>query len=251
MKFKKTTYRLLEVIIALGVILSGWHLLALSLNNNILPTPFTSFKKFLEVFPDKLSFHFYVSAYRVSSSLILAFVTAVPFGLLLGRVKKLDRLFAPIVYIVYPIPKIVLLPIVFLILGLGDKSKIFMIWFIVFFQILVTARDAATNVPHQNIYSMNSLGSSRWQVFRHVIFPACLPEIITSLRISLGTSIAVLFFVESFATTEGLGYFIMDAWSRMAFSEMFAGIIGMSLLGLILYGIVDLIESRFCAWQKY
>jgi len=73
---------------------------------------------------------------------------------------------------------------------------------------------------------------------------------LTSLRISLGTAIAVLFFVESFATTEGLGYFIMDSWSRSEFSEMFAGIIGMSVLGLMLYILVDIIETRWCRWQN-
>lgn len=251
MKTKAIVTRITELLVALIFILLCWHLLALALHSNILPTPYQALRTFVEVFAGQLWPHFCVSAYRVFASLALALLAAVPFGLLLGRVEKLDRLFAPVVYIVYPIPKIVLLPIVFLILGLGDQSKIFMIWLIVFFQILVTARDAAKGVPRQNIYSMRSLGAGRWQIFRHVIFPASLPKIITSLRISLGTAIAVLFFVESFATTEGLGYFIMDAWSRMDYAEMFAGIIGMSLLGLILYAIVDLAEAIFCRWQHF
>jgi len=242
---------LLEKAAALFSILVCWHLLALWIDNDILPTPYLALHKFMLLFIGPLGYHFQVSAFRVVISLALAFATAVPLGLLLGRNEKIDRYIAPVIYILYPIPKIVLLPIVFLILGLGDQSKIFMIWLIIFFQILVTARDAAKNVPRQNIYSMHSLGANGRQIFTHVLFPACLPKIMTSLRISLGTSIAVLFFVESFATTEGLGYFIMDAWSRMAYPDMFAGIIGMSLLGLILYAIVDLAENRFCRWQHY
>jgi len=124
-----------------------------------------------------------------------------------------------------------------------------MIGIIVFFQILVTTRDASKGVSIQNIYSMQSLGASKWQTYFHVIWPACLPKILTSLRISLGTAIAVLFFVESFATNEGLGYFIMDSWSMQSYSQMFAGIIGMSFLGLILYIILDVIEAKWRRWQ--
>ncbi len=251
MNVRRGLLRALETIAALAVILGGWHLLALTLHNNILPTPYQAMYKFLTTFTGPLWPHFYVSTYRVSASLALACVTGVPLGLLLGRSARCDRLFAPIIYIIYPVPKIVLLPIIFLIFGLGDQSKIFTIWLVIFFQILVTARDASKSVPQQNIYSMRSLGANNWQIAQHVIFPACLPKIITSLRISLGTTIAILFFVESFATTEGLGYYIMDAWSRMAYDEMFAGIIGMSVLGLILYAIVDAVEGRLCRWQAF
>ena len=79
--------------------------------------------------------------------------------------------------------------------------------------------------------------------------PASLPDVLISLRLSMGTSIAVLFFAESFATTEGLGYFIMDAWSRAAPDEMFAGIIMMALLGVGLFILVDLLETVLCRWQ--
>jgi NitT/TauT family transport system permease protein len=70
------------------------------------------------------------------------------------------------------------------------------------------------------------------------------------VRLSLGTAIAGLFFAESFATAEGLGYFIMDAWSRAAPDEMFAGIIMMGLLGVFLFLLVDGFESVLCRWQR-
>lgn len=244
--FKKT----LEMFAAMLVIMIFWYILAIYVKNNMLPTPWEAVKEFFVIFRSIIWVHFYVSAYRVVTSLIISAACAVPLGLVLGRKPEIDKYIAPIVYIVYPIPKIVFLPIVFLLFGLGDFPKIFMIWLIVFFQILVTARDAAKAVPMPNIYSMKSLGASEWQIYYHVIWPASLPKILTSLRISLGTAIAVLFFVESFATTEGLGYFIMDSWSTASYSQMFAGIIAMSILGMVLYIILDFIESKWCKWQE-
>lgn len=243
--FKKS----LEMFMAMIIIMLFWYFLAAYVKNQMLPTPWDSMVEFFRIFRSTLSVHFYISAYRVILSLILSFVIAVPLGLILGREEVLDKLVSPIIYIIYPIPKIVFLPIVFLLFGLGDLPKIFMIALIVTFQILVTTRDAAKGVPVQSIHSMTSLGATKEQIYYHVIWPACLPKILTSLRVSLGTAIAVLFFVESFATTEGLGYFIMDAWSSASYSQMFAGIIGMSVLGLALYIILDIIEAKWCRWQ--
>ena len=88
------------------------------------------------------------------------------------------------------------------------------------------------------------------QIYRHLIIPAVLPEILTSLRISVGTSIAVLFFAENFATTYGIGYFIMNSWSTVNYTAMFSGILALSLLGLALFKIVDIIDAKLCAWVK-
>jgi len=239
-----------EMLAAVFIIIALWHILAVFVQNQMLPTPWQAVSEFFGIFRSTLWMHFDASTSRVVVSLLLAAAIGVPAGLVTGREEILDRFLSPVIYLIYPIPKIVFLPIIFLFFGLGDFPKVFMISLIVTFQILVTARDAAKGIPAQNVYSMISLGANRWHIYYHVIWPACLPKILTSLRISLGTAIAVLFFVESFATTEGLGYFIMDSWSRAEYSEMFAGIIGMSVLGLMLYILVDIIEAKWCRWQN-
>lgn len=83
-----------------------------------------------------------------------------------------------------------------------------------------------------------------------MVVPAALPDIFTALRISTGTAIAVLFFSETVAGSEGLGYYIIDAWSRIAYSEMFAGIIAMALLGVVLYEVLEVAEARVCKWTR-
>lgn len=242
--------RSVEYGIALLLLGLFWHLAAVTANRPVLPTPWLALQKFLVLWQQSLWRHFLVSSWRVLASLVISMVTAVPLGLLLGRSEKLDRFFAPLVYILYPIPKSVFLPLIIVFLGLGDTPKIFLITLILFFQILVAARDAAKGVPQQSLYSMQSLGANRWQVFRHVIWPSSLPEILTALRISIGTAIAVLFLAESFASEEGLGYLIMSAWGRQEPGEMFAAIMGMALLGFGAYLLVDLLEKTWCRWQK-
>lgn len=168
----------------------------------------------------------------------------------LGRTPSADAIFAPVVFLTYPVPKVVFLPVLLVLLGIGDASKIALITLIVFFQILVTARDAARAIPTPSVLSVRSLGADRWQVFRHVVVPAALPEIFTALRISGGTAIAVLFFSESVAGTTGLGWYIMDAWGRVAYGEMFAGIIAMAFLGVLMYEVIEALELRVCRWTR-
>lgn len=230
-------------------VLLVWQIAAVRLATPLLPAPKDAFEATGRLLEMKLSHHLWVSTYRVVSSILLALFLALPLGLIMGYERKFDRFLAPLVYLIYPIPKIVFLPLVLLLLGLGDRPKIFLIWIIVFFQILVTTRDAARKVPSEVIASLRSLGGNRVQIYRYVLLPASLPDVLTALRLSMGTAISVLFFAESFATTEGLGYFIMDAWSRSAPDEMFAGIIMMAILGVCLFIIVDGLEKILCRWQ--
>jgi NitT/TauT family transport system permease protein len=184
--------------------------------------------------------------------LLAALLPAVLLGMVLGRVESLDRYAAPLIYLTYPVPKIIFLPVVITLLGLGNLSKIFLISIIVFFQILVTTRDAARQVNKGMVDSVISLGAGELQIYRNVIYPSCLPKILTSLRISLGTAIAVLFFSETIANRGGyggIGYYVMDAWARLAWNEMFAGIIAMGSMGFILYLFLDWLEKRLCPWE--
>ncbi|NOY86123.1 MAG: ABC transporter permease [Deltaproteobacteria bacterium] len=220
------------------------------LRTDALPGPVPVFIAFAKAMDGALMGHFLVSALRVLLSLIFALVAAVPLGIYMGRSRRADALLSPIVYLTYPVPKIAFLPLVIILLGLGNTSKIFLIALILFFQILVTTRDAAREIPKAFILSMRSLGATRRQKAVHLVLPAVLPKILTSLRIGIGTAIAVLFFVESFATNSGLGYFILDAWSRLDYREMYAGIVGMGLLGVILYAAVEMLDNSLCRWTR-
>ena len=97
---------------------------------------------------------------------------------------------------------------------------------------------------------MRSVGAGRRALFRYVYMPASLPAVLTALRVSVGTAVAVLFIAETFASQSGLGYYIMvETWQVLKFPEMYAGILAMSLLGLTLYFVISLLERRVTRWR--
>lgn len=237
-------------LLAIAFLILLWQGAALVLKTEALPGPVLVLISFFKGMSGPLASHFLVSSYRVLASLALAIAAAVPIGIAMGRIKRIDRLASPLLYLTYPVPKIAFLPLVLLVFGIGDSSRIFLIAFILFFQILVTTRDAAREIPREHILSMRSLGANRRQKAFHLVLPAVLPSILTSLRIGIGTAIAVLFFVESFATNHGLGFVIMDTWSQLDYEGMYAGIVGMGLLGVILYEGVEILDRTLCRWNK-
>ena len=235
-------------VFGIAFVLLGWEVTALLLDTSALPTPQATIPVFAKyaaaMLPD-----FLTSLYRLVAALAIGVALGAPLGLALGRSPKANALFAPVVYILYPLPKIVLLPILLVLLGLADAPKIVLIALTIFFQVVVVMRDAALAIPEATVVSVRSLGASRAQVWRHVILPATLPDLFTTLRVSSGIAIAILFFAESIAGSTGLGYFIMESWGMVNYPRMFAGIIALALLGVIVYLVFDILERRACAWR--
>ncbi len=245
MKIQK--YHLFLAILALIVI---WQLFAMLINRPILPTPIEVGQVFIKELQNGLVDHFLASLWRVLASTALAILIAAPLGLILGQSQRLNTFIAPVIYLVYPIPKVVLVPIILLILGVGDLPKIVIIFLILFFQILVLVRDQAAGLRPELIQSVRSIGAGRRALFRFVYIPASLPAILTGLRQSIGTAVAVLYIAELFATQKGLGYYIyLNGSTLFNYPAMYAGVVAMSLLGLGLYFSVDWLERRFCKWQ--
>lgn len=233
------------------IILAVWHVLALAMGEVALPRPASVLKAFAVAVGTKgFWLNFKASAFRVVCATVIAWAAAFPLGVLMGGFKRLDNILSPFVFLTYPVPKIVFLPIFLILLGLGDMAKIAMISLILGYQVLVTTRDGAKLVNSRHVDSIRSLGGGKLAVLTEALIPAALPSGFTSLRLGTGVSVAVLFFVESFATNKGLGYLIMDAWGRMDYDNMFVGIIGMSMLGVGLYEAINVLERIVCPWKK-
>jgi len=228
-----------------------WQAFAMLINRPILPSPLAvTFVFWRDMTSGALLSHFLVSLWRVFAGTALAILAAAPAGLALGQSKRFNRLLAPLIYLLYPIPKVVFVPIILLFFGIGDTSKIFIIFIILFFQILVLVRDQAASLRPELIQSVRSLGAGRRALFRFVYLPASLPGILTALRQSVGTAVAVLYIAELFATTRGLGYYIYFQGSTLLnYPVMYAGVVAMSLLGLGMYFGVDWLERRICPWM--
>jgi len=238
------------ILLAVLVLLVLWQLASMLVHRAILPSPVNVAQVFIAELNDGLVTHFLASLWRVLASMGLAILIAAPAGLILGQSKSLDKIFSPMIYLLYPVPKVVLVPVVLLFLGIGDLPKIAIIFLILFFQILVLVRDQAAALRPELLQSVRSLGAGRRALFRFVYLPASLPAVLTALRQSVGTSIAVLYVAELFATQKGLGYYIyFNGSTLLNYPAMYAGVVAMSLLGLGLYFSVDWLERRLAPWQ--
>ncbi len=234
-----------------SVLLVLWQCAAWWAGETVLASPLTVLLKLeSEVQTKKFWLHLGSSSLRILAALTAAFITAVPLGLFLGLSPRADKVVRPLIYLTYPVPKIVLLPLILLFFGLGDVGKIVMLSLILFYQLLITTRDAARSVSRSARYSLYSLGGTRRHLFVHVIWPSSLPAIFTALRIATGTVVAVLFFVESIGTRYGMGFYILDAWGRADVPQIFVGIVVLALLGVILYETFDLLEKVLCRWNQ-
>lgn len=227
-----------------------WHIASAAVKSPALPPPVAVFYNLREVFFSKIAIHAALSIYRIVAGLVISVLMGSFLGLLMGYYGPVDRVLSPVMYFTYPVPKIALLPIVMILFGLGELSKITMIILITVFQIVITMRDTVRNIPKETFYSLKSLGAGDIIVFKEIILPAAAPELLTAVRLGAGTAISVLFFTETFGTEYGIGYFIMDAWMRVNYLDMYSGILVLGGMGLILFSVVDALDRIFCRWKR-
>lgn len=232
----------------LVMILILWQLLHLGVSSRIMPGPLETTLAFFRLLSEGLLLHIGISFYRIAAAMAVAMFLGVPLGLWMGLSKRADWILSPMTYILYPIPKVAFLPLFMVLFGLGDASKIILIIAIIVFPIILAVRDGVKEIPEELHYSVRSLGLNQRQIYTELVLPAVLPKILSALRVSIGVSIATLFFSENFATTYGIGYFIMNAWIMADYVGMFAGILAMSLMGILIFKGVDLLEKRLCPW---
>ena len=231
------------------IFLAMWQVISLAVQLPIIPSPGKVAGNLVSIFISQIAIHGFYSLWRIVAGVFLAVIAGIPLGLSMGYFPGWDRLLSPIVYLTYPIPKIALLPVIMLLFGLGELSKILMIFLIIVFQVIIAVRDGVKGIPKETYYPLYSLGAGFMDVFREILIPASMPKFLTSLRVAMATAVSVLFFTETFGTQYGMGFFIMDAWLRVNYLEMYSGIVVLSSIGLVLFGTIDYLERKNCSWQ--
>ena len=226
-----------------------WELIHLLLRTHTIPSPVETAAYMLTV-PGELLKHCFASILRVLAAVGVSTILGVPAGIVLGVNKTCRRLFSPLLYFIYPIPKVAFLPVFMLLFGLGNTSKVILVIFIIIFQIILSVRDGVEQIPPLYFKVMEGFCVSAGQRYRYLILPAILPQIFAGLRVSIGISLASLFFAENYATVYGIGYYILSAWSNMNYVEMFSGILALGLVGILLFKVLDRLESACAPWLK-
>ena len=227
-----------------------WAVTAQILQMPVIPSPEQVILRLVQKFPDTIAVHAGYSLLRIVLGLVAAVAVGYPVGVLMGYFPRVNRLLAPILYLTYPVPKIALLPVVMLLFGVGERSKLLLVFLIIVFQVVVAVRDAVAAIPPETYAPLRVLGATFAQIVRHIIVPASLPKFITAVRVAMATAISVLFFTETFGTQYGIGYYIMDAWLRVNYLDMYAGIVVLSAMGLVLFILLDWAERRLCSWSR-
>jgi len=227
-----------------------WAGVAQILQMPVIPSPVQVLLRLVQKFPDTIAVHASYSLMRIVLGLFAAVAVGYPLGVLMGYFRRVNHLIAPMLYLTYPVPKIALLPVVMLLFGVGETSKLLLVFLIIVFQVVVAVRDAVAVIPIETYAPLRVLGASFPQMVRHIIVPASLPKFITAVRVAMATAISVLFFTETFGTQYGIGYYIMDAWLRVNYLDMYAGIVVLSTMGLLLFALLDWTERRLCAWNR-
>ncbi len=226
-----------------------WFIAALLTETTVIPNPLRVYQSYAVVLKDHMWVHILYSLRRIGAGLALSLIIGVPIGILLAYSKKANRILYPLIYFSYPIPKTALLPIAMLLLGMRDGSKIIIMVLVIVFQVIVSVRDSIQTIDKSMYQIMKSTGAGKLAIIRHVTLPAILPQLLTSLRVSLGAAVSILFFVEGYGTTYGMGYYILDAWSRINYIEMYIGIITIAIIGFLLFVAIDSLAYRICKWN--
>jgi len=247
---KKFSSALIHFVIGALLVLVLWSIAHIVMDINVIPSPFTVLAALPDLANQNIATHVYHSFFRVAAALTLSMFIGLAVGICAAGNNIFARILTSFIYFTYPIPRAALLPAVMLIFGLTNMSKVIMITLIVVYPIIVVVRDSLNDIPKQTRNTLICYGANKLQIFFYITIPWSLTSVISTSRISLGTAVSVLFFTEAYGTRHGMGFFILDAWMRLNYIQMYAGIVILSLSGFVLFIIIDMIENIALKWKK-
>jgi NitT/TauT family transport system permease protein len=233
---KNKLYPLLLPALVAVTFLVLWHLAVVQSKSDIFPTPGMVFAGIVELFRRGVLWNYLVaSLFRVSVGFCLAVVVGIPIGLVLGWFTPALWAFNPAIQILRPISPIAWIPVAILWFGVNDTAPIFLIFLASVFPITTASIAAVHNIQLVYIRAARNFGIRGLTLFRQVVFPAALPQILTGLRLALGVAWLVVVAAEMIAVNSGLGYLIIDA--RNAGKRYDLVVAGMLMIGLIGLGL--------------
>jgi NitT/TauT family transport system permease protein len=191
----------------------------------------------------------YVSGIEFFWGYGLSIIFAIPFGIAIGWYKKFAYICDPFVNAMNATPRVALLPLVIIWLGIGILSKVGIIFLGAVFPLLINTRDGVKTTPANLLTAARSFGASEWQIFRSVVLPSTVPFILTGLRLAVGRALIGVMVGELYAATAGIGFMITVAGATFQTDKVFVGVLIFAITGMILTDVIDRIEHRFDKWR--
>jgi len=180
---------------------------------------------------------------------LLAASFAIPFGIMTGWYKRMSAIFDPFINAMNATPRVALLPLVIIWLGIGILSKVGIIFLGAVFPILINTRDGVKTTPQNLINAARSFGASEWLTFKTVVLPSTVPFILTGLRLGVGRAIVGVMVGELYAATAGIGFMITVAGATFQTDKVFVGVLVFALTGLFSMELLTRVERRFDMWR--
>jgi NitT/TauT family transport system permease protein len=191
----------------------------------------------------------YVSGIEFFWGYILSIIVAIPFGIAIGWYKKFAYICDPFVNAMNATPRVALLPLVIIWLGIGILSKVGIIFLGAVFPILINTRDGVKTTPINLLTAARSFGASEWQIFKSVVLPSTVPFIITGLRLGVGRALIGVMVGELYAATAGIGFMITVAGATFQTDKVFVGVAIFAISGMALTELINRYENRFNKWR--
>jgi len=245
--------RIVPPLLVIALLIAGWWLIVARSDSPIFPTPLQVVTGAWDLAQDgTLAEHIFASLFRVGAGFGLAFLVAVPLGLWMGWVSGAYYTLNPLFQMLRPISPIAWIPVAILWFGVGNLSPIFLIFISSVFPMMVQTTVGVRTIDRRYLRAAANFGVSRQMLFRRVVIPAVLPEIIVGMRIGLGVAWLVVVAAEMVALNSGLGYLIMD--SRNAgnrYDLVIASMVIIGVIGLLLDGATRLLERMKTVKWRY
>jgi taurine transport system permease protein len=243
-------------LLMVGALLLVWQLIAASgrVPSYFLPTPVRTWQTFLDIAVHgyrghSLLEHLTASLGRVLLAFAGSALLGVPIGLLAGSSRRIHGLVTPVLEFYRPLPPLAYYTLLVIWLGIGDLSKVTLLLLAGLPPVVIATTGAVGGLRPDFINGARSLGATRWQVFRYVVLPGCLPEIFTGLRVSIGFIYTTLVAAEMVAGVNGLGWLVLDASKFLQSDVIFVGIFLMGITGFLLDAILRTIERAAVPWR--
>jgi taurine transport system permease protein len=218
------------------------------------PSPLAIIEKFITVWNQgftgtPLWAHILISTARVFGAFLLACVVGIPLGLAMGISPVIRGIFDPPIEFYRPIPPLAYLPLMIIWFGIGETSKVLLIFLSVFAPIALGARSGVRSAAIEQIHAAYSFGATRWQVLRHIILPSAMPEILTAMRIGIGFGWTTLVAAEMVAATQGIGYMVLTASQFLQTAVVIMGIIVIAAIAYLFDLVMRSVERKVVPWK--
>jgi len=190
------------------------------------------------------------SLQRLAWGFLLGGIPALVLGVSMGLYRPLRAAVDPLVAATYPIPKSAIMPLILLIFGLGEASKIVMVAIGVFYPLLINSMAGVLEIDRIYLDVGRNFRASRWQVFRTIALPGALPLIMSGIKLGVGMGLILIAIAEMVGAKSGLGFMIWNAWEILSVETMYVGLIVIAVLGFLFSFSLDELERFVLPWKE-